>query len=156
MSKTFGMAGVRTGWVVTRDTDVFARMAAMKDYTTICASAPSEILSIIALRAKDKIIDHHLTRIRRNLGLLDSFFADFHERFEWTRPRAGTIAFPRLKGDENTREFCQRLVREASVLLLPSSVYDYDGHHFRLGFGRENMPEALEKLREYLNNKNQG
>jgi len=151
MSKTFGMAGVRLGWVVTREADLYARMAAFKDYTTICSSAPSEVLSLIALRSRQEIIQRHLTRIQRNLDLLDGFFEDYAERFEWVRPRAGTIAFPRLKGDADAHDFCQRLIKEANILLLPSTVYDYDRHHFRLGFGRENMPEALEKLREYLN-----
>ena len=108
MSKTFGMAGVRTGWVITQDREVYSKLMALKDYTTICGSAPSEILSIIALRAKEKIIDLHLTRIRRNLGLLDKFFADFSDRFEWTRPRVGTIAFPRLKGMAMRSSFARR------------------------------------------------
>jgi aspartate/methionine/tyrosine aminotransferase len=151
MSKTFGMAGVRLGWLVTRDAELFARMAALKDYTTICSSAPSEILSLIALRSRQAIIQRHLTRINRNLGLLDRFFEEYGDRFEWIKPKAGTIAFPRLKGDLDAHDFCQQLIKEANILLLPSTVYDYDRRHFRLGFGRENMPEALEKLGRYLN-----
>jgi aspartate/methionine/tyrosine aminotransferase len=150
MSKTFGMAGVRLGWLVTRQADLYARMAAYKDYTTICSSAPSEILSLIALRHKEEIITRHLRRINRNLDLLDRFFEDYGDRFEWVKPRAGTIAFPRLKGDMDAPEFCQQVIEEANILLLPSTVYDYDRRHFRLGFGRENMPQALEKLGEYL------
>ena len=46
--------------------------------------------------------------------------------------------------------FCDRLVREASVLLLPGGIYDDTGNHFRLGFGRENMPEALEQWEAWL------
>jgi|SRR3989339_568682 len=150
MSKTFGMAGVRIGWVVTRDKELFTKMATFKDYTTICSSAPSEVLSIIALRAKDRIIDKHLVRIKRNLGLLDKFFEDYKDKFEWVRPKAGTIAFPKLKGNDDTFEFCQKVVREANIMVLPSTVYDFDNKHFRLGFGRENMPEALEMFRTYL------
>jgi aspartate/methionine/tyrosine aminotransferase len=152
MSKTFGMAGVRIGWVITRDIDLSSKMAALKDYTTICSSAPSEILSIIALRAKKQIIDMHLVRINRNLVLLDKFFEDNKDRIEWIKPRAGTIGFPKLKGNVDTLNFCQKVVKEANIMLLPSTVYDFDNNHFRLGFGRENMPEALEKFCEYLEN----
>jgi aspartate/methionine/tyrosine aminotransferase len=150
MSKTFGMAGARIGWVVTKDKELYTKMATFKDYTTICSSAPSEILSIVALRAKDKIVSKHLVRIKKNLGLFDNFFNQFKERFEWIKPKAGTIAFPKLKGDLNTLDFCQKIVNEANIMILPSTVYDYDDKHFRFGFGRENMPEALEKLIEYL------
>jgi aspartate/methionine/tyrosine aminotransferase len=150
MSKTFGLAGARIGWLVTKDKNLYTKMAAFKDYTTICSSAPSEILSIIALRSKEKIIGRHLARIERNLVLLDAFFEEFNDRFEWIKPQAGTIAFPRLKGTIKASDFCQKVVQEANILLLPSTVYDYGNEHFRLGFGRENMPEVLEIFRDYL------
>ena len=153
MSKTFGMAGARIGWIVTKDKELYTKMAIFKDYTTICSSAPSEILSLIALRAKDKIIEKHLTRIKRNLALLDRFFDEYKDLFEWVKPKAGTIGFPRLLGKQNTLDFCQKVVKESNIMLLPSTVYDYDDSHFRLGFGRENMPEALDRFKEYLRNR---
>jgi len=150
MSKTFGMAGVRIGWLVTKDKEVFSKLASFKDYTTICSSAPSEVLSIIALRVKERIIFTHKERIQRNLKLLDSFFDQNNELFNWVKPKAGTIAFPKLKGDKKAMEFCQQVIDKANIMLLPSTVYDYGNTHFRLGFGRENMPEALSKLQDYL------
>ncbi|MFN8465171.1 MAG: aminotransferase class I/II-fold pyridoxal phosphate-dependent enzyme [Caldilineaceae bacterium] len=150
MSKTFGLAGARIGWLVTGDRDLLARMATLKDYTTICSSAPSEILSLIALRARDVIIAAHLARIQRNMALLDGFFARFSDRFSWVRPQAGTIAFPRLNGEANSLAFCRRIIRDTNIMLLPSTVYGYDNSHFRIGFGRENMGEALGRLGEHL------
>ncbi|MHB1356055.1 MAG: aminotransferase class I/II-fold pyridoxal phosphate-dependent enzyme [Anaerolineae bacterium] len=151
MSKTFGLAGARIGWLVTKDRDLYEKMAAFKDYTTICSSAPSEVLSIIALRARNTIIARHLARISRNLELLDGFFEGYADLCEWVKPGAGTIGFPRLKGALNAADFCRKAVKEASIMLLPSTVYDYDNQHFRLGFGRENMPEALEIFKKFLN-----
>ena len=150
MSKTFGMAGARIGWMVTQDQSLYAQMAAFKDYTTICSSAPSEILAIIALRAKEHIIQRHLHRINRNLELLDGFFARQTHLLSWTRPKAGTIAFPKLRERLSSAAFCQKMVEEAGILLLPSTIYDFDDRHFRIGFGRENMPQALGKLEAYL------
>ena len=46
--------------------------------------------------------------------------------------------------------FCTKLVEEAGIMLLPSSVYDYDDNHVRLGFGRENLRESLKELEEFL------
>lgn len=150
MSKSFGMAGARIGWLVTKDKRLFASMAAFKDYTTICSSAPSEVLAIIALRAKDAIISRHLTRIGRNIGLLDKFFQEYQDMCEWVRPQAGTIGFPRLKGTLNALDFCQTVAKEANIMLVPSTVFDYGDRHFRVGFGRENTPEALGRFCEYL------
>ncbi len=150
MSKTFGLAGLRLGWLITRDTELFQRLAEFKDYTTICSSAPSEILAIMGLQARQTLIGRHLVRIQRNLGLLDEFFNEFKEDFEWIKPRAGTIGFPRIRLEISSAGFCRRVVQDANIMLLPSTVYGYGDRHFRLGFGRENFPEGLEKLQGYL------
>ena len=149
MSKAYGLAGLRIGWVATHNAPVLARMAALKDYTTICSSAPSEYLSELALRQRGQIAGRNLQIIHDNLSLLDAFYAARADRFEWVRPKAGPIAFPRLIG-ENIEQFCHQLVTSSGVLLLPGTMYDHPGNHFRLGFARKNMPQALAQLEQFL------
>jgi len=149
LSKSYGLAGLRIGWIATQNAPVYTRMAALKDYTTICNSAPSEYLSELALRHRDRLTGRNLAIIRDNLSLLDKFFTSHSDRFEWIRPKAGPIAFPKLLG-EDVEQFCHRLVTETGVLLLPGTLYDHPGNHFRLGYARRNMPEALERLEGFL------
>ncbi len=149
MSKTYGLPGLRIGWVATRQAGLYQRIAALKDYTTICNSAPSEFLAEVALRHRAEIAARNLGLIRRNLDLLDGFFAAHAQTFVWQPPLAGPIAFPRLLGDD-VEAFCHRLVTEANVLLLPGALYDDSGNHFRIGFGRQNLPEALARLEDFL------
>jgi aspartate/methionine/tyrosine aminotransferase len=149
MSKAYGLAGLRIGWIATHNAPVQARMAALKDYTTICNSAPSEYLAELALRQRVQIAGRNLEIIHDNLFILDNFFAAHAKIFEWVRPKAGPIAFPRLSG-EDVDQFCQRLVTSVGVLLLPGTMYDHPGNHFRLGFARKNMPQSLEQLEQYL------
>ena len=149
MSKTYGLAGLRIGWIATRDAALYARVAGLKDYTTICNSAPSEFLAELALRHRERIAQRNLGIILSNLALLDGFFTRQAGRFEWRRPAAGPIAFPRLTGEE-VEAFCDRLVKQAGVLLLPGTLFDHAGDHFRIGFGRANMPKALERLEAFL------
>jgi aspartate/methionine/tyrosine aminotransferase len=149
MSKTYGLAGLRIGWAATHNSQVQNRMAALKDYTTICSSAPSEYLSELALRHRSKIAGRNLKIIHENLSLLEPFFTAHADRFEWERPKAGPIAFPRLMG-EDVEKFCHQLVSNAGVLLLPGTLYDHPGNHFRLGFARKNMPQALAELEKFL------
>jgi aspartate/methionine/tyrosine aminotransferase len=149
MSKAYGLAGLRIGWVATRDAALRERMAALKDYTTICCSAPSEFLAELALRHADTLVRRNVQIIRSNLALLDGFFARHAGRFDWVRPQAGPIAFPRLL-DGDVERFCDRLRADAGVLLLPGTIYDYPGGHFRLGFARRNMPDALARFEEWL------
>jgi aspartate/methionine/tyrosine aminotransferase len=152
MSKTYGLAGLRIGWIATHQAELLQRMAALKDYTTICNSAPSEFLSEIALRHREQLADRNLKIIKGNLAVLDDFFDRHAHRFEWVRPKAGPIAFPRLL-EGHVDAFCDELVQESGVLLLPGTMYDHPGNHFRMGFARRNMPDALEQLEGYLKGK---
>jgi aspartate/methionine/tyrosine aminotransferase len=150
MSKSFAMAGLRIGWLATRDRELLARCAAFKDYTTICSSAPSEILALIGLRVRDAVLGRSRAIVEANMVRLDRFFADHGDRFSWVRPRGGSIGFPWLQDDESVDAFAARLVEQEGVLLLPGSQFGYPGNHFRIGFGREDMPTALERLETHL------
>jgi aspartate/methionine/tyrosine aminotransferase len=149
MSKSFALPGLRIGWITTRDAALRRRIAAMKDYTTICSSAPSEILSLIALRAKDAVLARSLGIIRPNHALLHDFFARNEDRFRWVPPKAGSVCFPEFRGG-SIDDFSARLVEQEGVLLLPASQFGYSGNHFRLGYGRRDMGEALQKLERFL------
>ncbi len=149
MSKTYGLPGLRIGWIATQDSALLNRMAALKDYTTICNSAPSEFLAEVALRHRGPIAGRNLDLIRHNLTVLDPFFARHPDRFAWHRPAAGPIAFPRLVG-QDVEAFCHEAVAQASVMVVPGTLFDDTQNHFRVGFGRRNLPEALAHLENFL------
>ncbi|HBX23226.1 MAG TPA: aminotransferase class V-fold PLP-dependent enzyme [Desulfotomaculum sp.] len=153
MSKTYGLPGLRIGWIATRNAAVYKKMASFKDYTTICNSAPAEFLATTALKHRKKLAGRNLGIIRDNLVLLDEFFASHAELFYWPRPKAGPIAFPGLRWGGDAESFCRDLVREKGVLLLPSACYEFGHRHLRLGFGRRSMADGLEKLAEYVEEK---
>jgi aspartate/methionine/tyrosine aminotransferase len=149
MSKTYGLAGLRIGWLATRNQRLLGELAAFKDYTTICSSAPSEFLAALALRHAGAISERNLGIIRANLQRLDRFFAEHSGLFGWQRPGAGSIAFPLLlKGQ--VEAFCAELLERAGVLLLPGTLYGPGYNAFRIGFGRRGMPEALARLEDYI------
>ena len=148
-SKTYGLAGLRIGWIATKNKKIYDAMASLKDYTTICNSAPGEFLAEVAMRNRQKLAQRNLDIIKHNLTVIDDFFARHPDLFSWIRPRAGSMGFPRLlKGD--IEDFCDDLVRKAGVLLLPGSMYDDSSNHFRIGLGRKNLPQAAERLEEFL------
>lgn len=149
MSKTYGLAGLRIGWVATRNQLVMTRLKSAKDYTTICNSAPSEFLAEVGLRHRQQLIDRNLKIINQNLNLLDDFFGEFEDRFVWQRPKAGSIAFPQLL-HHDADEFCRQVLEGSGVLLAPSSMFEYSDNHFRVGFGRADMADGIEALRSFL------
>ena len=150
MSKTFGLPGLRVGWLASRDREVLSRMNGFKDYTTICSSAPSEILAIAGLRSGDAIIRLQNERIARNIASLDGFFEEYGELISWNRPIGGSICLPRMHCVDDARPFCDELLNETGIMLVPSEMFQYGKNHVRFGFGRENLPEVLERFSRYL------
>ena len=110
MSKTFGLAGLRIGWLVTKDTTLYKRLQAYKDFTSLCNSAPSEFFSKIALRNSQTIIKRNLGIILDNLVILDKFFEKYKHLFQWNRPRAGAIGFVEIKFDMSVLDFVKDVV----------------------------------------------
>ena len=159
MSKAYGLPGLRIGWIATRDREVLSRMERVKHYLSICNSGPSEVLALIALNASDYILKRNRGIIDDNLKLLNAFFADYPKLFEWTVPDGGCIGYPRYAGADGVESFCEELVEQSGVLLLPASVYrsalnTTPTDRFRIGFGRANMGEGLQVLREFMETRN--
>jgi len=155
MSKSYGLPGLRIGWLACRDRDFLLQCERYKHFLSICNSGPSEVLAEVALKASTPILDRNRAIVRKNVGLLNQFFADFPELFDWQEPDGSCVAFVRYRGPDGVEAFTQRLVEESGVLLLPSSVYRSDlgpvpADRFRIGFGRSAMPSGLDVMRDWL------
>jgi len=150
MSKSFGLAGLRVGWLASHDAELRARLASTKDYLTICGSAPSELLALMALRNRGAILQQHRHRIRANARHFQAFLAERAELFSGGPPSAGPVCFVRLLGEPSAQAFADRAVAEAGVMMAPSLLFGYGDHHIRVGLGRSNLPEVLAELCRYL------
>jgi aspartate/methionine/tyrosine aminotransferase len=92
--------------------------------------------------------------IQDNLKILDEFFSRHTEKFQWLKPKAGTVALVKTKFAKNTENFCEDLISKKGVLLMPGTKFDYDDC-FRIGFGRKNLDIGLKQLDSYLKEKAQ-
>ena len=150
LSKTYGLPGLRSGWLVVRDPLLRERLLSWKDYTTICAPGPSELLAEIALGAADVLAERCRGILRENLRLADFFFERWSDVLRWNRPRAGSVALIGLRGERSARDFCDAALASHGVLLLPGTCLGSDDRHFRLGLGRTSFPTALAQLGAFL------
>jgi aspartate/methionine/tyrosine aminotransferase len=155
MSKSYGLPGLRVGWIAAKDDGLLARMEKLKHYLSICNSSTGEALAVIALTSRDAILKRTRAIVRSNVALLESFFAEFPELFEWREPDGGTVAYPRYKGAAGVETFVRRLAEDAGVLLMPASVFRSDlnptpADRFRIGLGRANMTAGLDAMRGWL------
>ncbi|MFI9159697.1 aminotransferase class I/II-fold pyridoxal phosphate-dependent enzyme [Kitasatospora aureofaciens] len=154
-SKSLGLPGLRIGWIACRDRELRARMERAKHYTTICNSAPSEVLARIAITARERILARNRGIIAENLPAFDAFFAEFPELFEWRAPQGGCVAYPRYLGPDGVEDFCTALVEQAGVLLMPASMFRSDltptpTDRFRIGVGRRDPGPALDAFADWL------
>jgi aspartate/methionine/tyrosine aminotransferase len=155
MSKAYGLPGLRIGWIACRDSTVLNRLERAKHYTSICNSAPSEVLALIALRASEQILGRNRGIVAENSSAFDTFFARYPELFEWQRPQGGCVAFPRYLGDDGVEVMCTDLVEQEGVLLLPASIYrsalnPTPVDRFRVGVGRQGSQQALDRWASWL------
>lgn len=155
LSKAYGLPGLRIGWIACRDRTVLDRLERAKHYTTICNSAPSEVLGLIALRARDRLLARNLGIVKANLPVFSRFFAQYPELFEFAPPDGGCVCYPRYLGTDGVETMCAELVEQAGVLLLPSSIYGSEltetpTDRFRIGLGRLNPEPALAAWSDWL------
>ena len=153
LSKPWGGCGITIGWLALQDMELRQKLIDTQYFGTACPSRSSEIQAIMTLRASDIILQTRLNIIRRNLALLDKFFEDYGDLFEWNRPNAGAIAFVKFKGPLNSDELGYELAK-SGISIKPAYVFtgDYTSHqdYFRIGYGEELMPKALAALVNFV------
>ena len=153
LSKPWGGCGITIGWLALQDMELRQKLIDVQYFGTACPSRASEIQALMVLRSSDEILSRNLVIIRRNLALLDAFFAAYEDLFAWVRPKAGAIAFVRFKGPLSSEELGVEMAR-ASISVKPAYVFTQDlaryGDYFRIGYGEESMPAALEALTQFV------
>jgi aspartate/methionine/tyrosine aminotransferase len=143
MAKSFGLAGLRMGWLASHRNDLLEKIASFKDYLSICNNPAGEVLSSIALNHKEKFINPNIEKIVRNKILFWEFAMRHPELVELVLPKAGSTSFVKLKIEKSTLDYCEDLVQQTGIMMVPSEMFEYGDEHVRVGFGRENFNEAL-------------
>jgi aspartate/methionine/tyrosine aminotransferase len=149
LSKTHGLPGLRCGWLVVRDADTRASLMNWKYYTSICPAVPTEFLSAAAIGVAEKLRLRSLATLEKNLALAESFFARWPGLFEWHRPLGGSTA---LLGFHvpSVNELSARLAAEEGILIQSGAMLCSSDRHMRIGLGRKNFGEALDRFEDWL------
>ena len=159
VSKAFGLAGVRIGWIVCKDHSLLRSLEEYKDYTTICASAPAEILALIALRNWRALVDEQRSIVQSNRELFASFQAAYSRLVEGAYGEAGSTCFPKWLGPGTARQMADRAVSDAGVMVLPGDTFDPNNlgggctdvsQRFRVGLGRRSFSTVLDRFADHL------
>ena len=151
LSKTYGLPGLRTGWLIIQDEGLRNNVLNWKFYTSICPPAPSEFLAMAAWQVRDQLRDKNIAQIEHNLMLVEAFFERWPGLFVWKRPLAGSTALVKMNVPSVTALSAQ-LAAEAGVLIHPATTLGSDDQHMRIGLGRAGFGAALQKFEAYLKN----
>jgi hypothetical protein len=111
----------RKNKVAYQNTQLLKDIGYVKHYTSICNSAPSELLSTIALRAGETLLKRNGAVVESNLKLLDHFSQSHSQHFSWVRPQGSCVGFVHYKGEKNRRHAGRR-TRQGTRSTYPSRV----------------------------------
>lgn len=148
MSKAFSLAGLRLGWIVTRNTDYIAGFFEKRDYNIISVLMLDDYIASVALANKEKILERNHSICQKNLEHLDAFIDACKGRAEWKRPRGGSTCFIKVHIDKSTLSLAEDLAENHGVLVVPGEVFDMPGW-LRIGFGNstKDLVGGLEALK---------
>ena len=150
MSKCYSMAGVRMGWIVTKDHEVVHLCHERRDYDTISCAVIDDKLAALALKHKDKIIERNRAILNTNRQILDDWVNATPEVY-YRRPVAGTTALVYYKKDMPSAELCADLMNKYGVLFTPGECFEIE-HSVRIGYAFDSklLKEGLDLFAKYL------
>lgn len=159
MSKAYSLAGIRVGWIASRDAAIIEQLAQARHYTLISVSQLDEQVAAYALHPNTvhALLARNIKLAKTNLEILERFVVKNDEVCSWVKPVAGTTTFVKFCRDGkavDSGNFCRRLIERTGVMFVPGDECfgkEYKGY-VRIGFvnGTEVVKEGLERVTQFL------
>ncbi|BBN99376.1 aminotransferase [Sporolactobacillus terrae] len=150
MSKVWSLAGLRLGWVVTKDQDLRKACLSHRDYNLISCGLFDEEVAAIALKHSGKLLERNRMLVRTNLNIIKQW-VEKEPDISFVMPQAGTTALLHYNFDMNARDFCKGLLEKNGVLLTPGDCFE-EPRCLRIGYAcnTEELKGGLDKMHEYI------
>ena len=150
MSKTYGLPGLRVGWLTCRDDHLMETLLAAKEQIFICGAILEEKLAARVLDRRSEVLAMVRTKTQKHLTIVRDWIGD-HEVFEWVEPNAGVVCFPRIRPEieVDVDVFYRTLLERHGTYVGPGHWFDQDRRFFRVGFAwpaREELERGLAGL----------
>jgi aspartate/methionine/tyrosine aminotransferase len=136
MSKSYGIPGVRVGWIVNRDAQLMERFLAAKEQIGICGSIVDERIAEAALEQRDAWLGTVARELETARATVEGWLAR-EKRMEWVRPNGGCVCFPRIRKDAaiDVEKFYRTLSTDHATAVGPGHWFEQDKRFMRIGFG---------------------
>ncbi len=145
MSKTYGLPGLRVGWLTCRDEHLMETFLAAKEQIFIAGGVIDEELTARVLERREPILEQVRSVVADHLAVVSDWI-EHSEVFEWVVPTAGVVCFPRIKEHfaVDLDRFYEDLFARYGTYVGSGHWFDQDRQFFRLGFA---WPEKNELVR---------
>jgi aspartate/methionine/tyrosine aminotransferase len=149
MSKSFGLPGIRIGWMLCKNKQLMETFLAAKEQICITNSIVDEEIAYQYLLRKEELFAPVQATIRKNFSLLKDFMKN-QNVLEWVEPKGGCVCFPRIKTnvDVDIDKFHHTLLNKYRTYVGKGHWFEEDGRFIRIGYSWE----RTEKLVKGLNN----
>lgn len=145
LSKTFGLPGIRIGWLISQDPKLFEKFLAAKEQIFITGSILDETVAIQFLEHKNKMFPAIQKTILEHFGIVKNWMQK-QTKMEWVEPSGGVVCFPRLKVGVNTEQFYSTLNEKYKTHVGPGHWFEMDKRYMRIGYGWPTKAELIEGL----------
>ena len=149
MSKVFSLAGIRLGWIATRDEEALTALRSHRDYDLISCGILDDAVASLALAHADQMIARSRGIVRENLAVLDDWVRA-NPHFSYVKPQAGTTALLHYDFDIPSYDFCKRLYEETGAFVTPGDCFEQPGC-MRIGYAcdKETLQGGLAALARF-------
>ena len=150
MSKVFSLAGLRLGWIASKDPQVLEECRIHRDYDLISCGMLDEAAAALALKHSGRLLARNRAIVRENLAVLDAW-VESEPRLSYQKPQAGTTALVYYDLDMPSYDFCRALYQETGAFVTPGACFGLEGC-VRIGYacGRETLRAGLEAVSAFL------
>ena len=151
MSKIFSLAGVRLGWVASKDKTVIEACLSHRDYNMISCGMLDEMIAAAALKHADKLLERNIQLIQNNLAILDQWIAE-NPHFSYVKPKAGTTSLIYYDFDLDSYTFCKQMYAKTGAFVTPGDCFEQP-HSFRIGYACEEqvLKDGLAAITRFAN-----
>lgn len=147
LSKTYGVPGIRIGWVLCRDAQLMETLLAAKEQIALAHSVVDEAIARAIMERRESLLPDVRSLVRQHRQLVTAWMAA-EPLLEWVEPEGGVVCFPRIVAESGVdpARFYQTLNQRYITWVGPGHWFEQDPRHFRLGFGYSTTPDLTQAL----------
>ncbi len=148
MTKSFGLDGIRLGWVLAEPA-LAERIRRLNDLFSNNTAHPSERIAARALDRADALLAESNALLARNIEVVDAFVRE-HDDLSWVRPSGGTVGLVQV-ADADVDALVDRLHADYEVAVVPGRFFGAPDH-FRIAVSlpTDDLRQALQRIDEAL------